>query len=74
MRQFGVSRVTFRELANNGLIPGVKSQLVNRILIDCRFDRKSEENHNRKLIHMYTDPIADYLTRVRNAGCKPQGC
>jgi small subunit ribosomal protein S8 len=21
---------------------------------------------------MYTDPIADYLTRVRNAGCKPQ--
>jgi small subunit ribosomal protein S8 len=38
-----------------------------KILIDCRFDRKSEENHNRKLIHMYTDPIADYLTRVRNA-------
>lgn len=24
MRQFGVSRVTFRELANNGLIPGVR--------------------------------------------------
>ncbi len=24
MRQFGVSRVTFRELANQGLIPGVK--------------------------------------------------
>ncbi|MDG4946265.1 30S ribosomal protein S14 [Weeksellaceae bacterium KMM 9713] len=24
MRQFGVSRVTFRELALNGLIPGVK--------------------------------------------------
>lgn len=24
MRQFGVSRVKFRELANNGLIPGVK--------------------------------------------------
>lgn len=24
MRQFGVSRVTFRELANYGLIPGVK--------------------------------------------------
>jgi ribosomal protein S14 len=30
MRQFGVSRVTFRELANNGLIPGVKSQLVKK--------------------------------------------
>ena len=25
------------------------------------------ENHNRNFIHMYTDPIADYLTRVRNA-------
>lgn len=24
MRQFGVSRVTFREMANNGLIPGVR--------------------------------------------------
>ena len=24
MRTFGVSRVTFREMANNGLIPGVK--------------------------------------------------
>jgi small subunit ribosomal protein S14 len=24
MRQFGVSRVIFREMANNGLIPGVK--------------------------------------------------
>ena len=25
------------------------------------------ENHNRNFIHMYTDPIADFLTRVRNA-------
>ena len=25
------------------------------------------KNPNRKLIYMYTDPIADYLTRVRNA-------
>jgi small subunit ribosomal protein S14 len=24
MRQFGLSRVTFREMANQGLIPGVK--------------------------------------------------
>lgn len=24
MRQFGLSRVTFRDMANNGLIPGVK--------------------------------------------------
>ena len=24
MRQFGISRVTFREMANEGLIPGVK--------------------------------------------------
>lgn len=25
------------------------------------------KNQNRKLITMYTDPIADYLTRIRNA-------
>ena len=25
------------------------------------------KNQNRKLINMYTDPIADYLTRIRNA-------
>ncbi|MCX6181331.1 MAG: 30S ribosomal protein S14 [Bacteroidetes bacterium] len=24
MRQFGISRICFREMANNGLIPGVK--------------------------------------------------
>jgi len=24
MRLFGVSRVTFRQMANNGMIPGVK--------------------------------------------------
>jgi len=24
IRQFGISRVTFREMANNGIIPGVK--------------------------------------------------
>ena len=31
MRQFGISRVTFREMANNGLIPGVKKQVGNKI-------------------------------------------
>ncbi len=25
------------------------------------------ENRNRNFIHMYTDPIADFLTRIRNA-------
>ncbi len=29
--------------------------------------KDSFENHYRKLINMYSDPIADYLTRVRNA-------
>ena len=29
MRQFGISRVTFREMANQGLIPGVKKHLGN---------------------------------------------
>ena len=29
MRQFGISRVTFREMANQGLIPGVRKQVGN---------------------------------------------
>ena len=29
--------------------------------------RDGIENHIRKLITMYTDPISDYLTRIRNA-------
>ena len=40
MRQFGLSRIQFREMASSGLIPGVKKA---------------------------RDPIADYLTRLRNA-------
>src|SRR5690625_6426124 len=42
MRQFGVSRVTFRELASNGLIPGVRrseehtSELQSRGHLVCR--------------------------------------
>ena len=48
IRQFGISRIQFREMASNGLIPGVV------VLIN--------------LIYFYmTDPIADYLTRLRNA-------
>ena len=46
-----------------------------QLLIDFRFDCHREickkieviENRNRKLFTMYTDPIADFLTRVRNA-------
>ena len=30
MRQFGISRVKFREMANFGLIPGVKKQVGNK--------------------------------------------
>ena len=31
IRQFGISRVMFREMANFGLIPGVKKQVGNKI-------------------------------------------
>jgi len=44
IRQFGVSRITFREMASKGLIPGIKKASTDM-----------------------TDPIADYLTRLRNA-------
>lgn len=57
MRQFGVSRINFREMALNGLIPGVKKA-------------SWQFYYNKYLkikIKMVTDQIADYLTRVRNA-------
>ena len=50
MRQFGISRVTFREMANKGLIPEVRKATGNL----------------EELEIMYTDPIADFLTRIRN--------
>jgi hypothetical protein len=31
MRQFGISRVTFREMANQGLIPGVKKAVGKKV-------------------------------------------
>ena len=62
IRQFGVSRIQFREMASNGLIPGVKKaswliyclNIVRVVLINL-------------IIFYMTDPIADYLTRLRNA-------
>ena len=54
MRQFGISRINFREMAANGLIPGIKKRAGKNL-----FTKKRKE--------MYTDPIADYLTRIRNA-------
>jgi len=36
-------------------------------LVSGSIERVFVENRYRKFIHMYTDPIADYLTRVRNA-------
>ncbi len=55
MRQFGLSRIQFREMASAGLIPGV----IYLIL--------SGESRLIKNITNMTDPIADYLTRLRNA-------
>ncbi|GIS21855.1 MAG: hypothetical protein CM15mP122_3610 [Bacteroidota bacterium] len=49
MRQFGISRVTFREMANKGLIPESQKPVGNY----------------KNIIYMFTDPIADYLTRIR---------
>ena len=49
IRQFGISRIQFREMASNGFLNIVRVVLIN-------------------LIYFYmTDPIADYLTRLRNA-------
>ena len=36
MRQFGISRVTFREMANQGLIPGVKKASWQKFKINLK--------------------------------------
>ncbi len=62
IRQFGISRIQFREMASNGLIPGVRKQAGKFIVLNIV--RVVLIN----LIYYYmTDPIADYLTRLRNA-------
>ena len=63
IRQFGISRIQFREMASNGLIPGVKKASWKFFLF-LNIVRVGLIN----LIYYYmTDPIADYLTRLRNA-------
>ena len=52
IRKFDLCRICFRELAHKGQIPGIKSQLV-------KWKEVGRVN--------ITDPIADMLTRIRNA-------
>ncbi len=40
MRQFGVSRVTFRELANQGLIPGVRKASWQKCKINLKITNR----------------------------------
>ena len=73
MREFGISRIQFREMASNGLIPAYANQAGRRrapvglpyiLFIGYR------AIYCRKQIFktfIMTDPIADYLTRIRNA-------
>ena len=54
LRKYGICRICFRELAYKGQIPGVKTA--------------SWKNFRRRQIQKsMTDPIADMLTRIRNA-------
>jgi ribosomal protein S14 len=49
-----VFHVTFREIANNGLIPGVKKPAGKKKNFNwLKVRRKSEENHNRKNTYVY---------------------
>ena len=52
-RKFGICRICFRNLASDGLIPGVRRRLVT--------------TERARTQTMMTDPIADMLTRIRNA-------
>ena len=63
IRQFGISRIQFREMASNGLIPGVKKASWELFLL-LNIVREVLINLTN---HFMTDPIADYLTRLRNA-------
>ena len=56
LRKFGMCRLCFRRLANEGKIPGGLKRPAGR--------RGQKE---RRLFPMMTDPIADMLTRIRNA-------
>lgn len=58
IRKFGICRVCFRELAHKGEIPGVKKQAGKEA-------DKNKKKEGKKL--NITDPIADMLTRIRNA-------
>ena len=55
LRKYGICRICFRELAYKGQIPGVKKSKLVEIL------------GRRQLIMTMSDPIADMLTRIRNA-------
>ena len=57
IRKFKLCRICFRELAYKGQIPGVKKASWQNF-------RKTKGGN---LIMTMTDPIADMLTRVRNA-------
>ncbi len=52
LRKYGICRVCFRELAYKGEIPGV---------------RKKPAGKKEDISMLVTDPIADMLTRIRNA-------
>ena len=53
LRKFGVCRICLRELAYKGEIPGRK--------------KSSWQTKGEHIIMVMTDPIADMLTRIRNA-------
>ena len=53
LRKFGVCRICLRELAYKGEIPGMK--------------KSSWQTKGEHIIMVMTDPIADMLTRIRNA-------
>ena len=54
MRRFGLNRINFREKASKGEIPGITKS-------------SWEEGKERYMSLQSTDPIADLLTRIRNA-------
>ncbi len=63
---YGVCRICFRELAYKGEIPGVRKASGKLVTVSDICPGKTEEVPTKE-VSMQIDPIADMLTRIRNA-------
>ena len=69
LKKYGICRICFRELAYKGEIPGVRKASW-QVILRRPVTHEARRNHvekGEKTVMAMTDPIADMLTRIRNA-------